>query len=539
MGADGWDDAPAINPATDAFAFHNVRPSNPEAGIHIANGDGTGRFLVPGTTGNDSFPAWSADGEWISFLRHGVGNFYYRIRPDGSGLTQLTSMGPGDITSQAVWSPDQISLYAPLKAGTARQRLYQIAADGSGAATPLPLSDGDEITWVGTVRPLAIAFDILRQAPGPNEVQPAGTVDEIVVEFSRPIVAASLSAENFRLAAVAPDGAERGLPAQLSVRADQFAATLRLSAPLPEGVYRIDVAAQVQDVTGLPLGQNHAWTFRVQRESFIIAYGRRDGANGTIWLAAEDGSFDRPVTTGWRPRLSRDGRYLIFLRGGNPDNFIGHSVFVRDLQSGDEKLVFENPFDYVNYFDWLPDMSGLVFDYSGGISAVARDGLGGRRDFASGADGWDDAPAVNPLSAAVVAHNGRPGNPDGGLHIFSSDGTNRRHVANTGVPDLWPDWSGDGQWISFEHYGPIHNYYKVRPDGSEETPLTNLAESAGDSPAIWAPDGNALFIPATVEGVPGIYRVPAQKGGLLRRIPITPGPPVHWVGGVVRAVPPP
>ena len=179
---------------------------------------------------------------------------------------------------------------------------------------------------------------------------------------------------------------------------------------------------------------------------------------------------------------------------------------------------------------------GFVFDYSGGIYSLARDGAGGTQLLVA-ADGWDDAPAVNPVNRMVVSHNGRPANPDGGLHLVDADGSNRHRIFNTGVPDLWPDWSADGDWISFEHYAPIHNYFKIRPDGSELTQLTALSENSVDGPAIWAPDGSALFVTAKVDSIEGIYRIPARGAGLPTRIPIKSGPPVHWVGGVVNSVP--
>src|SRR5262249_30639207 len=49
-----------------------------------------------------------------------------------------------------------------------------------------------------------------------------------------------------------------------------------------------------------------------------LFYGRRSANDvGTIWAINLDGTADTYITSGARPRASRDGRYLAFLRGSN------------------------------------------------------------------------------------------------------------------------------------------------------------------------------------------------------------------------------
>jgi len=55
-------------------------------------------------------------------------------------------------------------------------------------------------------------------------------------------------------------------------------------------------------------------------------------------LAAADGSADVQLTTGEWPRLSADGRYLVFHRGNS--TFSRADVWVRDLTTGIETKVF-------------------------------------------------------------------------------------------------------------------------------------------------------------------------------------------------------
>ncbi len=69
------------------------------------------RFLADGTVetryiGDGWIPTWSPDGNWIAYGRGGI----WKIRPDGSGLVQLTSLASGQSHTDQVWSPDSLNL---------------------------------------------------------------------------------------------------------------------------------------------------------------------------------------------------------------------------------------------------------------------------------------------------------------------------------------------------------------------------------------------------------------------------------------------
>lgn len=71
--------------------------------------DGTGLTQVTPSDKEDGFPAWSRDGQWIAFSREDNGNSQILvIRPDGLGETQVTSH-PSINTSPA-WAPDNWTL---------------------------------------------------------------------------------------------------------------------------------------------------------------------------------------------------------------------------------------------------------------------------------------------------------------------------------------------------------------------------------------------------------------------------------------------
>ena len=157
-----YDDAPSVNPVSGRIAFHNQF-----SGLYTMNADGSNIQHIPNTQANDWWALWSWDGQWLSFLR---GANYYKIRPDGTGLTQLTFSnavitGPNDYSpavpwSGAPWSSDGQSVVAP-RTVNGIQGIYTVATDGSGVTTLiLPSPTGTWVDSVGTVvgNPIVIRY---------------------------------------------------------------------------------------------------------------------------------------------------------------------------------------------------------------------------------------------------------------------------------------------------------------------------------------------------------------------------------------------
>jgi dipeptidyl aminopeptidase/acylaminoacyl peptidase len=74
--------------------------------IRIADlASGTTRVLVGAPKMKDWFPRWSPDSQWIAFLSQRTNhNQVWLIRPDGTGLRQLTDLGTN--IEEFSWSPD-------------------------------------------------------------------------------------------------------------------------------------------------------------------------------------------------------------------------------------------------------------------------------------------------------------------------------------------------------------------------------------------------------------------------------------------------
>ena len=93
-------------------------------GTYIINADGSDQHkLVDGAN-----PTWSPDGSWIAFVMgrdHGAD--LWKIRPDGTGLTQLTRSTGWD--ELPVWSPDGSGI-----AFLRGRAIYVVNSDGTGVS---------------------------------------------------------------------------------------------------------------------------------------------------------------------------------------------------------------------------------------------------------------------------------------------------------------------------------------------------------------------------------------------------------------------
>ncbi|HUM46693.1 MAG TPA: gliding motility-associated C-terminal domain-containing protein, partial [Chitinophagales bacterium] len=247
-----------------------------------------------------------------------------------------------------------------------------------------------------------------------------------------------------------------------------------------------------------------------------LFYNRTDG---TIWSTAGNGSADQFITNGYWPRVSPDGRFMLFHRGASA-TITNKNVFIRDLQTGIETLVFTNN-DFVVFYSWSQDASKIYFDYGCNLWTMNRDGS--NVTSIQGANCFDDAPDIRYSDGKIVFHN------QNGLLLINNDGSGRTPVPNTTAFDYWPAWSPDGQWITFSRYNSssvFQSQYKIREDGSNLTLLYSAAagetfSSINGTFTAWSNDGLNIILSGTVDCRTGLFAIAADGSLAIKRVNTT------------------
>ena len=130
---------PVWSPDGTRIAFvrlnSTARPRNGQA-IFVVNADGTGlRQVTPWRLDAGDHPDWSPDGKWILFRAPEQGGFagtdLYRLRPNGTGLRQLTNFAPEVEVLSASYAPDGKSIVFSRTGRGGLPDLFAMRSDGS------------------------------------------------------------------------------------------------------------------------------------------------------------------------------------------------------------------------------------------------------------------------------------------------------------------------------------------------------------------------------------------------------------------------
>lgn len=133
------------------FAVQLPPASRPSGGraLFLVNSDGSGLGrLTPWRLGANGTPDWSSKQDVIVFRsvqdeESGVGNFF-TIRPDGSGLTQVTHFSDSELSHKVGFSPDGrwIVFGSTPRGGASDINVARINGSGLHEVTRTPVSEG-------------------------------------------------------------------------------------------------------------------------------------------------------------------------------------------------------------------------------------------------------------------------------------------------------------------------------------------------------------------------------------------------------------
>ena len=282
-----------------------------------------------------------------------------------------------------------------------------------------------------------------------------------------------------------------------------------------------------------------------------VLYSRRTGTNGAIWSITVDGAGDRYITEGTRPRLSPEGRYLAFLRGGYPFDTIPSNngdIWIRDLLTGAEWRLVQHT-NLIVGFDWEYGNTNLVFDHGCGLFRVDIDGHVSQLPFATLCP--EDAPAVNPIDGRIAFHSVAALQTNYGIFVTDPGVTMKQYLNLPLLKPRRPAWSSDGEQLALSDYAFTYlpespmNLYVVNPDGTELFQITGFTQIEGfREGALWTPNSDGLIGAARIGGVNGIWLVPLTPdrhacGSQPVRLPTTPGDDIDFVGSIFVPPPPP
>ena len=282
-----------------------------------------------------------------------------------------------------------------------------------------------------------------------------------------------------------------------------------------------------------------------------------DCLTAAIWVVGPDGSNDRFITNGLHPRISPDGRYLLFKRfnattacapftNGAPE------FWIREIATGRENMIYQDfGISEGEYFSPETNRADKQIIIDDGDSICTMNVDASSRSCVS-------PPGLSPINSPgymsvrgndglIVMQNFGGNISQNGIYTLNYDDfSNIQKIPNTLSGDVDPAWSNDGQNIAYA-FSPggrgqpywFTNIFKIRPDGTGKTQLTNVnlpASGEGFSYSlVWTLDNTILLNAAKLNGVAGIYKIDANGGGVIGMIPITPGSVPEWVGGIVPA----
>ena len=255
-----------------------------------------------------------------------------------------------------------------------------------------------------------------------------------------------------------------------------------------------------------------------------IAYSRQDANRRAsnkvlvgLRLVKADGQDDRPLLEDFEKDVqiqehavfSRDGKRLYVSGGGNDTGNSAKDVFRADLDnafqaSGLRKVVAGTAVQLGEEPALAPDEKRIAFVTINEQLWVADADGRNKISVVQVSGSYCHQPDWSPDGEWIAFATDRDGNIE--IYKVRPDGTELTRLTDAPGIDCRPRWSPDGEWILFtSNRNGNHDLYLMRHDGKELRPLTT--HPATDDSGCWHPDGKSIAFVSMRDGGFDIYRI--------------------------------
>ncbi|MFC1508289.1 SBBP repeat-containing protein [Candidatus Omnitrophota bacterium] len=487
----GNDMQPSWSPDGSQIAFSSRRDGDDE--VYIMDADGSNLIKLTDNSSHDMYPKWSPDGSKFLFRSYRDGNEeIYVMNEDGSNQTNLTNNSSSDIL--ASWSPDGSKIVFDTNRD-GKWNVYVMNADGSN---PERLTNASAEDYYSTWSPDGSKIAFHSDRDGNMEIyimDPNGDNQTRITSNSSRDMEPSWS----------PDGSK------IAFMSDR------------DTDYYYEVYTMNSDGTNQTRLTNYSATDNVpQWARPVITYVSVTSPNGSeSWEASTTKNINwtsSGVTNVKLEYSTNNGTDWTEIVASTPAA-AGSYAWLVPIRPSANCLVRVSDASVST----TTDMSDVVFTIAKGAQAPIA--------FTSTRNGNAETYVINPdgTNLTRLTYNSYDTyapewSPDGNkitffgnneIYVMDADGSNQIKLTNNSNIENYSTWSSDGYQIAFSSTRDgNYEIYIMNADGTNYTNITN--NSATDYYPTWSPDGSQIAFSSTRDGNYEIYIMNADGSNQIR-----------------------